>query len=197
MFPLDFSGGVYYNNRDLYDTEVLPMTFYIAQGLGVVAVILGFVNYQVKTREQILFVNLATCFCFAVHYCLLGAWTGMALNALGVLRNIVYDRCGRRGPVSKGIAAGFAVAMGVVGTVTSLIARENWYFVLSVLGLVINSYAMSFTDPNNIRKSILITSPMVLVYNCFVLSVGGAVYESVAIVSSVIGICRFRKTKTA
>ena len=68
----------------------------------------------------------------------------------------------------------------------SLITKEGWYFILSVLALMINSYAMSFQNPNSIRKSILITSPMVLAYDCFVLSVGGAVYESVAIISAII-----------
>ena len=34
-----------------------PYVFYIAQALGVVAIILGFINYIVKTRGQVLFVN--------------------------------------------------------------------------------------------------------------------------------------------
>ena len=46
-----------------------------------------------------------------------------------------------------------------------------------------------------IRKSILVTSPMVLTYDMFVMSWTGAVYETVAIVSSAIGIYRFQKTQ--
>ena len=61
------------------------------------------------------------------------------------------------------------------------------------LGLVINSVCLAFSDPQNVRKSILVTSPMVIVYNCFAHSYGGIVYETVAIVSSAIGI--FRMTK--
>ena len=43
------------------------------------------------------------------------------------------------------------------------------------------------------RKSILVTSPLVLIYDVFTLSIGGIVYETVAIVSSIIGIVRYRK----
>ena len=168
--------------------------FYVAQALGIVAVILGFINYQVKTREHILIVNSLTTVCFIVHYLLLFAWTGMMMNVIALVRNITFYYTGKNGKVSKILAIGFPLIMGVSGLATSLMAKENWYFVFSVFGLMINSYAMSFTNPYNIRKSILVTSPMVLVYDCFVLSFGGIVYESVAIVSSIIGICRFKNS---
>ena len=167
--------------------------FYIAQILGVVAIILGFINYIVKTRGQVLFVNSVTTICFVLHYLCLGAWAGMALNSLAFIRNIVYYYAGKNGKVSKALSITFAVIMGAMGTTVSLIAKEGWYFVLTVLALMINSFAMSFNNPNHIRKSILITSPLVLAYDCFVFSIGGAVYESVAIISAVIGLVRYKK----
>ena len=167
--------------------------FFIAQGLGVVAVILGFINYQVKTREQVLAVHLSTTVCFALHYLLLGAWTGLALNIVGMVRNLTFYITGKTGKVPRAAAICFSALMGAVGIATGLIANEGWYIVLMVASLVINSYAMSFSNPNNIRKSILITSPLALAYNAFVMSAGGMVYEAVAIVSSAIGIFRYRK----
>ena len=162
--------------------------FYLAQALGVVAIILGFINYIVKTRGKVLLVNSLTTVCFVLHYLCLGAWAGMALNFVAFVRNIVYYYAGKNGKVSKTLPIIFTVVMGAIGTTVSLLAKEGWYFVLSVVALMINSYAMSFSNPNNIRKSILITSPLVLAYNCFVLSIGGAIYESVAILSALIGL---------
>ena len=123
----------------------------------------------------------------------LGAWAGMAMNFVGFVRNLVFYYAGKNGKVSRVLALLFALVMGAMGITASLIAKEGWYFVLSVVGLMINSYSMSFSNPNNIRKSILITSPMVLIYDGFVLSFGGMVYEAVVIISSVIGIVRFKK----
>ena len=169
--------------------------FFIGQGLGVLAIILGFINYQMKTRKQVLIVNSLITICFVLHYVCLGAWTGMVLNLVAAIRNVVFYFAGKNGKVNKIIPICFAIVMGLMGLTASLIAREGWYFIFSVAGLVINSYAMSFSNPNNIRKSILITSPMVIVYNCFVLSFSGIVFESVAIISSIIGIIRFRNDK--
>lgn len=171
--------------------------FYIGQALGVVAVILGFINYQVKTREQVLIVNGVTTVCFVLHYICLGAWAGMAVNAVASIRNVVFYFAGKTGKVSRAWAVFFVLVMGTIGTTTSLLAGEKWHFILSVAGLMINSFAMSFSNPNSIRKSILVTSPMVLVYNGLVLSFGGMVYEAVAIVSAMIGILRVKKSTPA
>ncbi len=165
--------------------------YYIGQGLGIVAVVLGFINYQVKTREQVLYVHIATTVCFTLHYMLIGAYSGMAMNFVGIIRNVVFYFAGKNGKVGKVWPITFAVIMGAMG----ILAWENWYSVLAVVGLMINSYSMSFSNPNNIRKSILITSPLVLAYDVLVSSVGGAVYEGIVIVSSVIGLIRYSKNK--
>lgn len=62
-----------------------------------------------------------------------------------------------------------------------------------IAGLVINSLCLSLQNPHLVRKSILLTSTMVLIYDILLPSVSGAVYESIAIISSVIGLVRYRK----
>ncbi len=169
--------------------EILYM---IGQGFGVVTIILGFINFQMKTREKVLYVHITTSACFAIHYMLIGAYAGMTLNLIAVVRNIIYYNTGKGGKVSKVWAITFACIMAVMG----IISWENWYSVFMLLGLVVNSYAMSFSNANNIRKSILISSPLVIAYDVFVHSYGGIVFETVVIISSIIGIIRFKKNKS-
>lgn len=165
--------------------------YILGQILGIVAIILGFLTYQMRTRERLVFVQIATTLCFCVHYFLIGAYSGMALNAVAMIRNIVYYFTGKNGAVSRVWAVTFAVCMGAMG----VLSWQAWYSVFVVIGLIINSYCMSFSNPQNIRKSILVTSPLVLIYNIIVHSFGGAVYESVAIISSFIGVLRHKNNK--
>lgn len=162
------------------------IVYYIGQFLGVVAIILGFISYQMKTQKGVLIVQCSTTVVFFTHYFLIGAYSGMALNMVAFVRNLTFFQLSKKGKIGKGWAILYAVIMGGVGAC----AWEAWYSVFVVFGLIINSYCMSFSNPQNIRKSILVTSPMVLIYDGFVLSVGGLVYESVAIISSVIGLLR-------
>lgn len=162
--------------------------YYIGQLLGFAAIIFGFVSYQMKTKTGVLIFQSATTLAFTLHYLLIGALSGMALNLIALVRNVVFWRFGDR-KIPKSLSIGFALVMGVVG----ILNWDGWFSIFILLGLVINSYCMSFENPQSIRKSILVTSPLVIVYNAFVLSVGGIVYESIAIISSIIGIVRNRK----
>lgn len=190
---LDFNVGVVFVlNIDL-NVEVGSIPYLIGQGFGILAIILGFVSYQLKTQKQVLFCQAVVGAVFLVHYALIGAVSGMAMNIISLIRNTIYAVRGGKNDTSfdKAVPIVFTVLMGIMG----ILSWTNWYSIFVFLGLVINSYCMSFSDPQMIRKSILITSPLVLIYDIFALSVGGAVYESVAVISSVIGIIRMKKEK--
>lgn len=165
------------------------MTYYIGQALGVVAILLAFLNYQVRSQRAVIAVNLITSLVFCVHYGMIGAITGMALNIIGVFRNTAYFIRNEKGSHDKITPIVCTAAMFIAGVVT----WQSWPSLFMLLALTINTYAMSFTNPQNVRKSILITSPMALFYNIMVSSYGGSVYESVAIISAAIGIIRFYK----
>ncbi|MEE0945668.1 MAG: YgjV family protein [Acutalibacteraceae bacterium] len=168
--------------------------YILGQALGFVAVILGFVNYQVKTREQVLYVHIATTIVFAIHFLCLKEYATAVMQLVGTTRNIVFYNKGKNGKVSKGVAIFFALLMGTLGSITMFaLQKGEWFAVIAIVGLVINSYAMSFSNPNNVRKSILVSSPLVFTYDVLVHSIGGALYEAIVIVSSVIGLIRYSK----
>ncbi len=129
--------------------------------------------------------------CFVLHFWLIGSATGMALNVVALLRNAAYYCRERQGKHGALLPVFFTAVMAIVGVFT----WEAWYSVFMLAGLAINSYCMSFYDPQKVRASILVSSPMTLTYDVFVLSLGGAVYEAVAVVSAAIGLWRFYRKK--
>lgn len=164
--------------------------YIIGQEFGIVAIILGFISFQLKTQGQLLIAQTSVATVFCLHYALIGGWTGMAMNMVGIIRCVAFYFRNKKGSKGRFLPMLFAVIMAVAGILT----WEKWYSLFIFLGLVINSVCLSFSDPQNVRKSILVTSPMVIVYNCFKHSYGGLVYETIAIISSFIGILR-NKTK--
>ena len=161
----------------------------IAQILGVFAIIIGFLSYQTKSSKGVLALQSLTTVTFTVHYLLLGAYSGMIMNAVGIIRNFFYYNSQKKFFSWKCWPIVFALVSGTLG----ILAWKAWFDVFVVSGLVINTVCMSFKNAQNIRKSILVTSPLVLIYDILARSYSGAVYETVAIVSSVVGIVRFHK----
>ena len=163
--------------------------FIIAQVFGVIAVILGFLSYQMRTRRQILLALSATVIALTLHYLFLGAYTGMAMNAVSLIRNIAYDYRDRKEIKSPLIPIVFTAIQVVMGILT----WQAWYSILVLVGIAINTYCVGLCNSQNLRKSILVTSPLVLIYNIFTMALSGIVFEVVGIVSAVIGIIRHRK----
>ncbi len=168
---------------------MLDPLFIVGQIFGVIAIALGFLSYQMKTAGRILLLQALTGVVFAVHYFMIGAITGMAMNMVCFVRCIVYYLRNKRGSLEKISPIIFTLIMAVIGIIT----WDAWYSVFVFSGILINTLCMAFADPQKVRASILITSPLVLIYDAFALSFGGMVYESVAIISAAIGIARNRK----
>ena len=183
---MDFIIGFFDKLRNTYGT-----LWIVGQGFGIVAIILGFISYQVRTQRQVLFMQTMVASVFCIHYGMIGAYTALAMNGVCILRNIVYDYRARKNIRSKLIPIIFVVIQVIIAMWT----WEAWYSVFVLLGIGINTYCMSFYDPQSVRKSILITCPLVLTYDVFARSVGGVIYEAIAWTSAGIGIIRYRKKK--
>ena len=172
--------------------------YILGQILGIVAIALGFISYQVKTKRGLLLLQSLTSLVFCIHYGLIGAFSGMAMNSIGIFRNVVYERMNnkrgdeaRLSPVYVIVPVSFALVQGAL----CILTWEAWYSVFVFLGIIIHTLCISFRNPQNVRKSILVTSPLVCVYDILANSIGGAVYETVAVISSIIGIARFKRVK--
>lgn len=172
--------------------ETKQILFIIGQVLGFVAVALGILSYQMKTQKNLLLLKLANSIVNALHYLLIGAISGMALNLVSPVKYLVYLRRNKKGNNGKLIPIIFTVITAIVG----IISFTEWYSVFVFVGMVTHAFCMSFSDPQKVRISLLFTSPLVIIYNVFAFSVSGVIYESVAIVSAVIGIIRYRKVKS-
>lgn len=166
----------------------------VAHSLSVVAVILTLISYQLRTQKQIILVLTLATSLFIVHYFLMGAYPGAILNIVCIIRNIIYYFKKTVKPLAhKAIPYVLAVIIAGLGAL-SWTGPET---LLVLFGLAINTVFMSVDNPQLLRKSLLLTCTMILIYNATVPSWGGMVNESIAITSAIIGLIRYRKKREA
>ena len=163
--------------------------YYLGQGLGILAVVLGFISVQMKTPKGILAFQITIAFIFAAHYLFIGAPGAAALNLLAAVNNILYFFRAKRG--GKGWFE--PIFYIVMVTATTILTWEAWYSLFLMFGLYGTAVGLSLSDPQNTRKVMLVKAPLCFIYNAFVLSVGGMVYESAVLASAIIGLIRNRK----
>lgn len=163
----------------------------IGQILGIIATAMMFLSYQANTKHCVLIVQSAATVFTCISYLLLGASSGFVLNSVCFLRNVVYYFEKEKTPICYISASVFAVTLVVL----SALSWQSWFSLLIIVALAANTVFLSLGDMQLLRKSILITSTMVIVYNFSVPSIGGIANEALAIVSSAVGIIRFTKAE--
>lgn len=162
------------------------LIYLIGQLLGIVAVILGFVSYQRKTQLGIIILQCVTALVFAAHYFLILAPTAVALNFLSAVICVFFAFRNKKQSKSKTEVIINSVLIAVAG----VLAWENIYSLFLIAGLVTSTVSLSFSNPQNTRRAMFIKSPLCIVYNIAVESVGGVIFECVVIVSAIIGLVK-------
>ena len=165
----------------------------IGQTLGIIAVILGFISFQMKSARGILVFQIITALVFSAHYFLIGAKTAVALNFAAAIQDVFYYFRNKRGSKSIVDPIFFTSLMVVL----SILTWESWYSVFIMLGLAVISVSFSFSGANKIRASMFVKSPLCLVYNILVFSAGGIIYECAVLISSAIGLIRSKKSASS
>ena len=65
--------------------------FYLAQILGVIALVFLLVSFQINKKETLLKYQIFSSFFFSVQYLCLNAITGCLMNLMTLVRNIIYN----------------------------------------------------------------------------------------------------------
>lgn len=165
--------------------------FYVGQGLGLLATALTALSYQMNRKRTLLGVQSAATLCTCLSYFFLGAYSGFALNIVCLVRNLAFFflKEGTR-PMYAATAVLTAAMVGV-----GIFSWQGPLSLLILVALAVNTVFLSFGKPQLLRYSILGTSSMVLAYNVAVFTLGGILNEGISIVSSIVGIFRFRQGK--
>lgn len=165
----------------------------IGQIVSIIAVALFAVSYQVKQQKHIIIIQTFGTICWCISYYFIGAMSGFAVNIISIIRNISMLFIKPRTRLSYISTAVLVVAMGVAAT----LSWEGPRTIIIVVSLMANTIFFSFGDPQLLRKSVIFTSSGFLAYNIISMLSGGIISESMSIISSIIGIIRYRKFNNA
>ncbi len=166
--------------------------YIIGQVFGIIGVVLGILSYQMKNQNDLLKMKFANSIVKIFNELLTGAVTGAGLSVVGAAKYPIYMIYNKKGKDGKLVPILVTIATVIVGFIT----WTDWYSGFAFAGMVIHAFCISMKDAQKVRYSVLLTSPLIIVYNLFTRNYAGIVFESFVITSSIIGIIRYRKTKS-
>lgn len=173
----------------------------IAQIIGVFAMAFNIWSYQQKQQKYIIALQLLGSALFTIHFFMLGAFMGGLLNAVGIVRAVVFlykDKL-KSNHVLWLIGFISVYILSYVLTFT-LLGKEFTPFngiieLLPVIGMTATTFAFRCRSAKNTRLLGLISSPSWLIYNIASLSVGAICCEVFSLISIIVGIIRLDRKK--
>ena len=167
------------------------MTYYIAQAVGFVGMTLAFISFQQNKRERITFLQMLASIVWTVHFGLLGAWSGMAMNAIGIARGFVFSKKGT--PWASG--AYWPYLFSALSVVCCLFTWEGWTSLLPSVAMVVSAFGLWADNPKTVRRLNLPASWMWLAYNLINQSWAGLATECFNTASILIAMFRYDRKK--
>ncbi len=173
----------------------------ITQAVGFCGAGMNFLSFQQNKRSRIIGFQIVAALLFILHYIMLGftkgadAYTGAALNFIGLTRSIVFinnDKKWAKSPVWLGV---FIVVSAVAGILT----WEDWYSFLPPMAMILTTVSYWMKSETKIRLITFPSSPCWLIFNIITGSVAGIVTECIVMSSLIIAIIRYdilKKGKT-
>lgn len=157
------------------------------QVLGYAALILAIISFQKNTPKGMIVFQLLANILFTVHFFMLGAITGAALNMMSAVRSVIYynsDKKWAAHPVWIPVFSIIAIAIG-------LCSWNGWQSILPVLGTLFYTIGFKMKTAKLVRAISLPSSPCWMIYNALNHSYAGIITESYVIISIIVGMLRF------
>lgn len=168
-----------------------------AQSIGFVALALSVLLFQKNNRVTMLRLMMAASFLYTVHFFMLGAYTGSAMNALGLGRSYIYSEKNQKIWASSRIWPALFILMGIA---FGYLTFEGLYSILPVIAVSFQTLVFWLNKTRMIRLLSLFSPPFWFAYNHIVGSIPGMIIEVLVFGSVCVAIYRFdiiaRRSKT-
>ena len=165
----------------------MPPSFWLIQLIGLAGSVIAITALQSGSRKKILSLQILCCILWVVHYALLGAYTGVLINILGLGRAVVCSFNDRPWAKKTLWLAFFLVCYAV----SPLLTWDGPYCLLLGLAMMLTTVALWSRNMRLTRLLYLLNSPLVLVYNLIAQSYSSAAIEVVAFLSFFLAVWRF------
>lgn len=168
------------------------LTFFIAQALGIISIILNIVLVQFKTKEKILIGMIISNLVAAMQFFLLNAITGGIISLINVIRCIVFYMFKKE---NKKPSILVLLIFEIIVFVSGIISWQNIWSILPIIATATYTYGIWQDDVLKIKYISAIIGFEWSIYDIIVRAYVGCVQGIIQVTSAIIAIIRYKKVK--
>ena len=182
----------------------------LIQAIGFIAIGVNLIAVQFNKYSTIILFKTIGSLLFVLQYIFLGAYTGMIMDIIGSIRNIIFSSNVKNNRSNRNAVIVFSLLTAILGITTIVLTwdvseirwTDNVKFatilmvfigILSIIAKLLSTVAYSIKSPHTIRMLNIPSCSCWLIYNLVVFSIAGFVNEVMTICSIIIAEIRFKK----
>jgi hypothetical protein len=172
--------------------------YIVAQIIGILGMAMNIISYQAKKQKNIIIIQFFGSLFFAINMFMIEAYTGAFLNAVGILRALIYANKEKIKYIK--IANILFILIYLLSYVFTFVFLNKPVIFLNlivellpVIAMISTTISFSMETAGSVRKFAFISSPSWLIYNCVNFAIGGILCEVFSLVSVVIASIRLDK----
>lgn len=174
----------------LFDFSSWGPRQYIAQVFGLLALLSYIISYQQKKTQILRWLQLSGSICWCLDFLFLGAPAGVLLNAVGIIRGIIYLFKEKHAWARHYCWYIIFITAFIGCGVAAYFMGEGWLAIFPSLALVLTTISLSLESPLKIRIFAIITCPLWVIYELINLNIMGLLNELISLTSAIVGIIR-------
>ena len=161
----------------------------LATALGLCAVAMFVLSYQLKSRRAIICLNAGSRVLYVTQYILLGAFEGALLDAVAFLVSLLCAKSNNRW-IKRHYALTIILANAAI-IACGLLVYENIFSLLPILGVIFETLALWLKKERHIRVASLLGAPFWLAYNILYLAYASALGNVFTLISITVAIVHY------
>lgn len=182
------------------------------QVLGFIGIFLAIISVQFNSHRSIVLCKTLAEVPYLIQYVFLGAWVGMIMGVVGIIRNLIFRKLVSLNKNTKPYIILFCSITFIAGFITITLSWEETLAImarytpfislqiifaiifssLSIFAKIVSTIAYGIKEPKTIRKLNLPSSTSWLIYNLVFFSIAGVIHELMTITSIIIATIRYR-----
>ena len=163
------------------------VVFIIGQIIGAVGVLINILIYQQKTRIRLLVCKLISDAVWATHFFVLGAYSGFAICAIAIVRELVFMNRVKHKWANHPV---WPILFTLVILSSAVLTWKGPISILPAVASTTSLFSFWIGKPKVTRILCFPCSILMIIYDAFVLSYAGITNESLSLLSATIGLIR-------
>lgn len=162
----------------------INFVYIISQILVVIYYIIYSMTFQLNDRKKILLLGCVATLMSAISYILLGAYTGMAMCFVAIIRNLIFANKKSKNKIS------YLILINSLILLLSILTYNNVFSLLDVFATIIYTYSLWNDSTKNYKLLGIIVNILMLGYDISLKSIFGVIFVILSLISSIIGYFR-------